>query len=241
MAESKPTAWFLEDPPNKLPDVPGKSGKQGEDKRAHLEVIKPAGTKLSIPLCFNPTEYQLSKQNTFQEVPIPGLSAPPIQFVRGASEKLTFEAVVDTSDDMTNVRTRYVDPLRKLMAINGSIHAPPVVKFKWESFEFVGVIESLTVTFTLFSEAGAPVRAKLAFGLKEYTTVADQVALAKNASPDLEKVYVIKRGDTLSGIAEQAYGDPAQWRAIAGANAITDPRALQAGMVITIPRLGGTA
>lgn len=241
MPDSKPTAWFLEGESKVVFDIPSLAAKQGIDKRAHLEVVKPAGMNLSIPLCFNPTEYQLSKQNTFQEVPVPGLAASPIQFVRGASEKLTFEAVVDTSDDMSNVRTRYVDPLRKLMAINGDIHAPPVVKFKWESFEFIGVIESLTVTFTLFDDAGVPVRAKLAFALKEYTTVEDQKKLAKNESPDLEKAYVVKRGDTLSAIAEQAYGDPAEWRAIASANAISDPRTVQPGMVITIPRLGGNA
>lgn len=241
MAESKPTAWFLEGESSFEPKSPSQAAKPGMDKRAHLEVVKPAGINLAIPLCFNPTEYQLSKQNTFQEVPIPGTGAPPIQFVRGASEKLTFEAVVDTSDDMTNVRKRYVDPLRKLMAIDGGIHAPPVVKFKWESFEFVGVIESLTVTFTLFDDAGVPVRAKLAFTLKEYTTIADQKALAKKESPDLEKTYVVKRGDTLTGIAESAYGDPSEWRAIATANSISDPRMVRAGMVITIPRLGGTA
>jgi LysM repeat protein len=222
--------------------VPGKSSKADDDKRAHIEVLRPVtNPPVKIPLCFNPTELQLTKQNTFQEVPIPGLNAPPIQFVRGASEKLTFDAIVDTSDDMSNVRTRYVDPLRKLLAINGDLHAPPVVQFVWESFRFTGVIESLNVTFTLFSDQGWPVRAKLSFGLKEYTTVKQQQALAQNKSPDLEKTYVVKRGDTLSGIAELAYGDPAPWRTIAAANGISDPRMLVPGMVLTIPRLEGTA
>ena len=234
--------WFVENSAPRMPTVPAKSGKQDADKRAHLEIVRPAGASpATIPFCFNPTELQLAKQNTFQEVPIPGLNAPPIQFVRGASEKLTFEAIVDTSDDMSNVRTTYVDPIRKLLAIDGRIHAPPVVKFVWEKFQFVGVIESLNVTFTLFAEAGFPVRAKLAIALKEYTTVDQQRELAKNQSPDLEKTYVVKRGDTLSRIAEQAYGDPAPWRAIASANGIVDPRTLEPGLVLTIPRLEGTA
>jgi hypothetical protein len=216
----------------------------GQDggKRAFLEIYKPqANPPKRIPLCFNPTEYQVSKQNTFQEVPIPGLGAPPIQFIRGTSEKLTFEAIVDTSDEMTDVRKKYVNDIRNLLAIDGDIHAPPVVKFVWETFEFIGVIESLNISYTLFAEAGFPVRAKLGFALKEYTTVDQQRAIAKLKSPDVEKTYVVKRGDTLSGIAEQAYGDPRPWRTIALANGITDPRTLAPGRVLTIPRLEVTA
>lgn len=237
-----PIPWYVDDPSDPTPSVPVKSAKLDGDKRAFLEVVRPATTPpRQIPFCFNPTELQLAKQNTFQEVPIPGLNAPPIQFVRGASEKLSFEAIVDTSDDMSNVRTKYVDPIRGLLAIDGRIHAPPVVKFVWEKFQFIGVIESLAVTFTLFADDGSPVRAKLAIALKEYTTVEQQVALAKLQSPDVEKSYVVRRGDTLTGIAEQAYGDPAPWRAIATANAIVDPRTLSPGAVLTIPRLGGAA
>lgn len=224
------------------PSSPVDAVKQGDAKRARIEVIRPNNfDPPSIPLCFNPTEFQTAKTNTFQEVPIPGLDAPPIQYVRGASEKLTFEALVDCSDDMTNVKKKYVDPLRKLLAISGPIHAPPVVKFVWNDFEFTGVIESLTTTYTLFADAGHPVRAKLQLALKEYTTVEAQKALAKKQSPDLEKTYVVRRGDTLSGIAEAAYGDPSRWRDIAEANGIVDPRVIVAGSLITIPRLGGAA
>jgi len=206
--------------------------------RAHLEVMLPRKEPaLTIPFCFNPTELVFGKQSTFAEVPIPGLTSPPIQFVRGASEKLTFDAIVDTSDDMEDVNAKYVAALRNLMNVHGSIHAPPVVVFVWNTFRFTGVLESLNVTFTLFSETGKPVRAKLAIGLKEYTTVKAQRELANLQSPDVEKTYVVRRTDTLSGIAEQAYGDPAPWRQIARANGITDPRSLEPGTVLTIPRL----
>lgn len=211
----------------------------GTDKKAHLEIVIPQNADpRTIPLCFNPTELRFTKQTTFAEVPIPGLTSPPIQFVRGASEKLVFDAVVDTSDDMTDVRKRYVDKLRQLTYVDNTIHAPPVVKFVWNEIEFTGVLESLGVTYTLFSDDGTPVRAKLAIALKEYATIEDQPqSPAKKQSPDVEKAYVVSRTDTLSGIAEQAYGDPAPWREIARANQITDPRNLVPGTVLTIPRL----
>jgi hypothetical protein len=235
--------WYHEQKTDaNTPTTAAKSSKADDDKRAHIEVLRPTSYPGSpFQLCFNPTELQLSKQNTFQEVPIPGLDAPPIQFVRGASEKLSFDAIFDTSDDMTSVRDKYVDPLRKLLAIEGSLHAPPIVQFVWESFRFTGVIDSLNVTFSLFSEKGFPVRAKLSFSIKEYTTVDQQRSIANKQSPDLEKSYVVKRGDTLSAIAQIAYGAATQWRAIAAANSIFDPRMLVPGTVLTIPRLDGTA
>lgn len=211
---------------------------RGTDKNAYLEVVLPeSADPRRIAFCFNPTEYVVAKQNTYAEVPIPGLMAPPIQYVRGASEKVTFDIVVDTSDDMSDVRTVYVNPIRKLMDIAPELHAPPVVKLVWSGPVFTGVIESLNVTYTLFSEEGKPIRAKLSLGLKEYTTIKQQVAAAKKRSPDVEKAYVVQRGDTLSRIAEQAYGDPARWREIARANGIADPRTLEPGRTLTVPRL----
>lgn len=209
------------------------------DKRAKLVVIRPEKFEPTneFHLCFNPTEYSVSKQNTFTEVPIPGLDAAPLQFVRGGNEKLTFDALADTSGEMEDVRKKFVDPIRRLLVIDSNLHAPPIVQFRWEGFWFEGVIESLTIAYTLFAEAGFPIRAKLSIGIKEYSTVAALRARAKKESPDVEKTYVVLRGDTLTGIAERAYGDPAPWRQIARANGISDPRVLEPGRVLTIPRL----
>ncbi|HMG25078.1 MAG TPA: LysM peptidoglycan-binding domain-containing protein [Kofleriaceae bacterium] len=210
-------------------------------KNATLEVVRPKpATPDPIPLCFNPAEYQVQKQNTYKDVPIPGLGAPPVQFISGGAEKLTFDATVDTSDTLENVHSKWVSKIRDLLDPNDDIHAPPVVKFTWESFYFVGVIESLNITYTLFTDAGQPIRAKLSFTLREYSVEKQQAAAAKRKSADVEKTYVVQRGDTLSGIAQRAYGDPAPWREIARANGIGDPRTLEPGQLITIPRLEAT-
>ena len=56
-------------------------------------------------------------------------------------------------------------------------------------------------------------------------------------SPDVDKSYTVRRGDTLSGIAGALYNDPTQWRAIAQANGIVDPRELQPAVRLTVPAL----
>jgi Contractile injection system tube protein/LysM domain len=216
--------------------TPANSASKGSVK-AHLEILVPKVDDPIIPLRFNPTEYQLQKSNSFAEIPIPGLESPPIQFVRGASEKLTAELLVDTSDTLEDVRVRYVNKLRDLLRLNADLHAPPIVRFTWDSQIFVGVIESLNITYVLFTPKGIPLRAKLSLALKEYRPAAVQVKESPKHSPDFEKAYTVRRGDTLSGIAAAVYRDPAVWRTIAGANGIKDPRRLRPGRLLTLPRL----
>jgi nucleoid-associated protein YgaU len=205
--------------------------------KAFLEIVKPSVPEPIIPLRFNPTEYQIQRANNFAEVPIPGLEAPPLQFVRGGGERLTAELLVDTSDTLEDVRIRYTDKLRLLMRVNSELHAPPIVRFAWDTQVFVGVMESLNTTFVLFTPEGIPLRARLSITLREYRPAEVQIKEMKTSSPDVEKSWTLRRGDTLSAIAYAAYKDVTRWRAIAVENGIRDPRRLEPGMVLTLPRL----
>ena len=155
--------------------TPSKSAGQGLVK-AYLEILVPKNVPVPvIPLRFNPTEYQLQKANNFAEIPIPGLESPPIQFVRGTSEKLVADLIVDTSDTLEDVRKAYTNGLRDLMRINAELHAPPIVRLTWDTQVFKGVVEALNITFVLFTPDGIPIRAKLSLTLKEYRPVDVQV------------------------------------------------------------------
>jgi nucleoid-associated protein YgaU len=52
------------------------------------------------------------------------------------------------------------------------------------------------------------------------------------------ELYVVKKGDTLWGIARQSYGDGAHWTRIQQANPVVlkDPDVIHAGLVLRIPR-----
>jgi len=204
---------------------------------ARLRIVTPVVEPSEIPLRFNPSEYQLQKSNNFAEIAIPGLETPPLQFVRGSSEKLVLELLVDTSDTMEDVRAKYVDALRGLLDVDGELHAPPIVEFVWDRTIFRGVLESMNITYTMFSADGVPLRAKLSTTLREYRPVKVQYKETPRNSPDVEKRFVVRRGDSLSSIAGQVYSDPAEWRAIALANGIVDPRTLEPGSELLVPRL----
>jgi hypothetical protein len=150
---------------------------------------------------------------------------------------LSVEALVDTSDTLEDVHDRYVRRLRDLMTPDSHEHAPPIVCFEWGSTAFTGVLENLGITYVLFTPDGIALRARLAMTIKEYRTAEEQMKQPPRQSPTVEKSYVVRRGDTLASISNAVYRSPAFWRELARANAIVDPRQLQPGTVLTVPRL----
>ena len=205
--------------------------------KAHLEVLRPPVPVPLIPVRFNPTQYQIEKSNTFQEIPIPGLESPPLQFIRGNAERLTTELLLDTSDTLVDVRVAYTFQLRSLLDVASELAAPPILRFTWDTQVFVGVAESMTFTYELFTPEGIPLRAKLNLTMKEYRPVEWQVKEMDLHSPDVDKSYVVRRGDTLSDVAGATYGDPGRWRDVARANGIVDPRTLTPGRALRVPRI----
>lgn len=217
-------------------NTPAESAGQGL-KPARLQILVPKVADPIIPLRFNPTDYKIEKKNQFAEIAIPGLESPALQFVRGESERLTADLLVDTSDTLENVRTKFVDRIRGLMRIDPELHAPAIVSLTWDDKVFTGVLERLDVTYVLFSPDGVPLRAKLGMTLLEHRPAEEQAKAQKKNSPDVEKTWVARRGDTLAAISAAVYDDPRLWREIARANGIDDPRRLAPGTVLTVPRL----
>lgn len=208
-----------------------------ESARLEIETPDVGDEKKIIPLRFNPTEYQLQKANNFAEIAIPGLETPPIQYIRGGTEKLSLEVLLDTSDTLENVRDKYVNKLTGLMRIQSQLHAPPIVKFIWDKSVFRGVVDNLTVTYVMFSPKGVPLRAQVGLSLIAYRPVDVQIAESKKNSPDTEQSFVVRRGDRLDGIAAAVYQDATRWRDIARSNDIRDPRRMQPGLVLLLPRI----
>lgn len=97
-----------------------------------------------------------------------------------------------------------------------------------------GFLESVTKKLTHFLEDGTPVRATLSCVFKEWK---EPKKRAKIENPIDDPVRIVKRGETLSSIANEEYGDPSLWRIIAAENRLINPRNLNPGMVLTIPPL----
>lgn len=199
---------------------------------------KSAGLPVSFTAQFNPTEYGLEKSSTFAEIAIPGLEEPLLQFVHGNSQRASLELLLDAtkSTDAVDVAAVARD-LQRLSRILPERHAPPRLKVIWgSSLALKAVAESVQCRFTLFSEDGNPLRARVTLALRSYRTLAEQLRELNLQSPDHSKTHRVRAGDTLALIAYEAYGDPALWREVAAANpeAAADPRRLVPGSVLTL-------
>lgn len=189
-----------------------------------------------ISVLFNPTRYGLGASNQLAEIGIPGLPAPILQYVRGASRNLTMQLFFDTYETGANVTT-YTDAVFGLLKIEPTTHAPPICTFRWGSLSFQGVVERVEGQFTLFLPTGTPVRATLDVTFREFVDLQTAVQAIPTQSADHDTLHTVVRGETLSAIAAQVYGDPTEWRPIADANHLDNPRLLSPGQVLAIPPL----
>lgn len=155
----------------------------------------------------------------------------------------TFETGIDvrlftdriTGWDAGSMFSKLPDVAKGLMDIDSELHAPPVCQFIWGTFLFQCIIVGSTKKFTMFLPEGIPVRATLNLTLKEYRDVDIQIKETDTHSADLTKTWTISQGESLWSIAAREYGTPADWRLIAEANEIDNPRILYPGQKLTIP------
>lgn len=189
-----------------------------------------------IPVLFNPAEYNLSKQVTYGDQQLAGMTSPLTQFVGGQAETLSMELFFDTSEGGGDVRD-HTSLLDELVSVDSDRHAPPICRFVWGTLVFTAVVEQLDKRFTMFRAGGIPVRARVDVTFREYAIPDDQRKNAVQSPADKTTVWLVTEGDTLWAIAAEEYGDPYKWRLIAEQNGVDNPRALMPGTELEIPPL----
>ncbi len=204
---------------------------------------------------YNPEEMKLEQGNTFAEVGIPGLSTPPVQYVRGKARTLSMELFFDTYETGEDVRS-YTAPVVQLLDKDLQEQAPPVLLFSLGRLQFQCVLVDAGQRYTMFLPDGTPVRSSLSVRLQEYVRLevdirqglffgSPTVSAAVNAAGAMIGVattlHVTSINDTLAGLAAAYLGDPALWREIARANGIDDPLDVQPGRTLVIPPRGRAA
>lgn len=69
-------------------------------EKAKIKLLSKDGQP-SIDVMFNPTDYQITRNLSYAEIGVPGLSMPLLQFVRGEAQTLQLELFLDSSDRKT--------------------------------------------------------------------------------------------------------------------------------------------
>jgi len=212
-----------------------------------LTIIPETGAP--IKALFNPERYTVSKSLQLVDIPIPGLDSPVVQYVRGQNEKINMELFFDTTDfgmvdPVVDVRT-LTAAVYKLLKIDGELHAPPRVMLAWgTSGQLTSygasippwlILESLSEEFNVFSPQGVPLRARLSVSFREAWRIDEQLAVTPRHSSDRTTLHRVVKRETICQIAYEQYNDPTQWRLIADANSLANPRLLTPGEVLVIP------
>ena len=206
-----------------------------EKLKIYAEKNNPGDFKEEIKVLFNPNEISLTFPGG--QIVENGL------VVNDDSATLSLNLFFDTSlDNQENVQgyTRKIVRLT-LPRIGEDQKRPPLCKIIWgiiggkDSILLANCfLETVTKKLTHFLEDGTPVRATLDCTFKEWK---EPIKEKKIANPIDDPVRIVKRGETLSSIATEEFGDPSLWRVIAKENGLINPRKLPPGKVLTIPPL----
>ncbi len=219
-------------------------------KKAGKQLVRDSEWKV-VTVLFNPNSYSITKTVSWSPPSTAGgertgtarqTTAPVLTFGGGGSRQLTLELFFDVTEPIDGIPVDDVrqetDKVVALTRIGSDQKPPPICQVAWgkmpsKDFPFIGVITNLTQRFTLFDSDGTPLRANLTVALTEFR---DPELDQRETDPELT-TRSVKRGDTLSSIAGEVYQDPTLWRIIAAANQIDNPRQIEPGQVLKIPKL----
>src|SRR5450755_1812753 len=200
---------------------------------------------LVVTCHFNPNEISISKSNKWEPANSSGTNLPDVHFQGEGARSLTLSLIFDSYELRSDVRADTNKVLGLMDApedkSNSSQHTrPPHVMFRWGAFEtFPAVITQLSQKFTLFLETGLPVRATLSLTLQEVPQEAakNQVQGQNPTSraAGAQRAHMVQPGDTIDLIAADELGSPTNWRQLAEANNLDDPRRLRPGQALLIP------
>jgi len=217
----------------------------------------------SFEVLYNPQSYQQSRKVEYSRLPVMGTDVPMAQFNHGSGEtlkvqlffdslsasgeiggsagdrlKFTANSLLPSAGNQIDIR-KYTEKIYGLTLIvaKDHIHAPPKLRLEWGSLSFEGYLVSCTQNFTRFDERGMPVRAMLDCEFEQHVDPARHSSKNPLESPDTTKYRPVHQGDTLWSLAAKEYGEARQWRAIAEANGLANPRSLRTGDMLTLPGL----
>ena len=209
------------------------------DLLTNLKIIgmeKADGLSFSVPLIFeamfNPSSYTINHKLNFDTKKAPGNGGGDPEFKDKEAETFSIEFMIDgTGASKTAVPViAQVGLFNKVTSqINGTSHRPNYLTLQWGNFMRECVLQSATITYTLFSQEGLPLRAKINATFLERIGSELNAALSMFSSPDLTHTRIVKQGDKLPFLTYQEYRDQKYYLQVARSNNLTNFRKLQPG------------
>jgi len=161
-----------------------------------------------FPVQYNPVNFKLDKPVSWKEHDEQGQESK-LEFQKVQPATISMELIFDTTHEDKNVSKVWVEKVLEMT--NASVPdggdctkmRPPIVDFTWGEFRFTGVVESVNAQYTMFSQQGSPLRAKVSLKMKEWTPKNNYAGSGSSSGLSTEKVRLVtvQAGQSLSQIA----------------------------------------
>jgi hypothetical protein len=204
--------------------------------------INTTGFPIGIPFLamFNPEQIAIKEDLNWSSTCTPGTSGSGMKYDKTLPRTFTLDLTIDGTGVNTNgVKIPVTAQVMLFRAattnIQGAIHQPSFLLVQYGLFICTCVMNSSTVTYTMFDFTGLPIRAKITASFTEHTVGALNSILGMLSSPDLTHMRTVREGDLLPLMTYNVYNKQDYYLQVAKVNRLKNFRALKPGTQIFFP------
>jgi Contractile injection system tube protein len=203
------------------------------------------GLSFDIPLLFecmfNPESYKVEHHVVYCPQQANG-NLPKLNFSKVPSMKFSIDFIIDGTGVSSDLEIPFPIPVpiqvllfnKVTMDVNGDTHRPNHLIVQWGTFIRTCVLESSSITYTLFDSNGIPLRAKVTATFAEEASELNQIA-SMFSSPDLTHSKLVQESDILPLMVFREYKTQDYYLQVARANRLKNFRRLKAGTTLNLP------
>ncbi len=188
----------------------------------------------------NPNEITLSYEMEYDSAQGSGTTNSRMNFKKVKPGDMSLTFFIDgtgASGHLIDVQEK-IEQFQTITGYNGNIHRPNYLKVLWGTLQVKRcVLKSASIAYKMFKPDGVPLRAVITANFIDNSDDLTRQAIARDTSPDLAHVRMVKAGDTLPGLCDRIYGDADYYLEVARVNQIDDFRHLTPGRKIFFPPL----
>ncbi|MBL7749284.1 MAG: hypothetical protein JNM19_17730 [Chitinophagaceae bacterium] len=206
--------------------------------------VNDSGFPIGIPFLamFNPENLAIKEDIDWTANCASGSAGSDMHYKGTKPRTFTLELTIDGTGVNTNgVKIPVTAQVALFRAattgVQGLLHHPAFLLVQYGLFINTCVLNSSTVTYTMFDMFGLPIRAKISASFTERTIATLSNILGMLSSPDLTHRRTVKQWDILPYLTKEIYNNQHYYLQVARVNRLKNFRKLQAGQEIVFPPL----
>lgn len=203
--------------------------------------------KLALPFIamFNPEQFAISETIVLDDTTAKGAKGADPKFKGAQPRTFTIDFTLDGTGVNTNgvkipVTVQILLFRSVTTEIDGKTHRPPYLLVQYGPFICSCILQSSTVTYTMFDMLGLPIRAKVSASFVERTVASLGNIIGMLSSPDLTHRMQVKEGDLLPLLTYKTYKNQNYYLQVARLNKVKNPRKLKVGEIMMFPPVSKT-